>query len=60
MIINQKQIPLKWILKPNYSNLVNNLLKSPRNISYAISYNNYNEKKRKELDNITLNNIFNS
>ena len=36
MIINKKPIPLKSILKTNYSNFINNSLKSPRNISYAI------------------------
>ena len=60
MIINQKPIPVKWILQPNYSKLVNNLLKSPKIISYAIDYNNFNEKKQKELDNIMLNDIYNS
>ena len=60
MILSQKPIPIKWILKPNYSKLVADLFKSKKNIPYAIDYLKYNEKKQKELDNMLLNDIFNS
>ena len=60
MLVNQKQIPSKWILKPNYTKMLSNVIKTPKYISCAIKYNNYNEYKRKEIDEITLDEIRNS
>ena len=57
MIVNQKKIPSKWISKPNYKKMLSNVIKTPTYISCAIKYNNYNEYKKKEIDEITLDEI---
>lgn len=57
MIINQNNIPQKWVQKQNYKVILNRAINSPHLVDYAKNYLDHKNINKKKEDHIILNEI---